>query len=608
MNPEADYVFEASWEVCNKVGGIYTVIKSKASRMMDLYKNYILIGPYFEHNARVDFVKVEPPPEFSKVFDNLKNEGIICHFGKWIEVKDKPFTILIDFNGIIHKKDTLKAQYWEDYGIDSLRGYWDFEEPSIWSYAIGRMLEQLKYELPNKKIVVQFHEWLSAFALLYLKKNCKDIATVFTTHATILGRTLASNGIDLYTVINTIDPIREAYNHNIEAKFLTEKAAALNADVFTTVSEITGIEAEKFFGRKPEVLVLNGLDIDKFPNFEDISIKHISSRDKIREFLTYYFFPYYIFDVTNNLIFYTSGRFEYRNKGYDIFIKALGRLNEYLKNECRGKNIEEIKHISVFFWIPMAHHGIRLDVFENKSLYMHIKGYVNSHTTEILSKIVYDFISKKQNISESLLLEHFFKDIKKDLESFTRKGNPPLSTHNVEEQNNPLMNDLRSNGLLNRKEDVVKIIIEPIYLDSADGFINLNYYDSMIGCNLGLFPSYYEPWGYTPLESAALGVPSLTTDLSGFGMYIKEKNLNKKGIFVLERFNKNEEEVLKNFVDIMLKFYHMEHSERVSCKLDAKSLATYADWKVLIENYLRSHNLALSNNADKRNNPLLKAK
>jgi glycogen synthase len=603
LTPEADYLFEASWEVCNKVGGIYTVIKSKAFQVMALYKNYLLIGPYFENNAKLDFMEIDAPQEFKDVFESLRKEGIICHYGSWVEVKGKPLTILIEFNNIYSQKNDLKGMFWNDYRIDSMRGGWDFEEPMLWSYCVGRLIERIKNSiLKDKTIVAQFHEWLSAFALLYLKKNCPGIATVFTTHATTLGRSISGNGVDLYSVFNTLDPLREAYNNNVEAKHLTERAAALNADIFTTVSEITGIEAEKFLGRKPEVLVLNGLDIDRFPSFEETSIKHITSRDKIRELLTYYFFPYYTFDVSKTLIFYTVGRYEFRNKGYDLLIKALGRLNNILKKERQNFSVhpEEAKNIAIMIWVPMENHGLKLEVLENKNYYMHIKNYVTANAPEILTRLIYDFIAKKDHIENNLLTENFLSDIKKDIVVFERKGIPPLSTHNIDESNNAIINCLKENQLLNRKEDIVKVVVEPVYLDGTDGFVDLTYYDAMVGCHLGLFPSYYEPWGYTPLESATLGVPALTTDLSGYGMFVKSKVTNSKGMMVLERLSKNEDYVINNFTKMLYDFSKLSHAERVECKLNAKMISSLADWKMLIENYVLAHNMAIQNNKEHR--------
>jgi len=594
MNPIADYVFEISWEVCNKVGGIYTVLTSKSEQMQAHYKNYFMVGPYFEQHAKLEFSEETPPEEFRQAFDELRREGIIYHYGTWDDIKGNPKVILVEFLGIVNQKDSLKGMFWNDYKIDSIKAQWDFEEPMLWSYSVGKLIHKLRdISLHDKKIVAQCHEWLSAFCILYLKKNCPNIATVFTTHATILGRTLSSNGIDLYNSLSHIDPVHEAYRFNVEAKFLTEKAAALATDVFTTVSEITGMEAEIFLSRRPDILTYNGLDIDKFPTFEDISIKHRISREKIREFLTYYYFPYYTFDLEKNLIFFTIGRYEYHNKGYDLLVKALGKLNAQLKNDATNPHT-----VTVFFWIPMEQHGLKIEVLENKNYYMHIKNYINANGTEILTRLIYDVISRKEHAEKGLVTDTFMQNLRKDLIAFERKGNPPLSTHNVDEQSNQLAVAFKQNGLFNSREDMVKVIIEPVYLDGNDGFIDLTYYDAIVGCHLGLFPSYYEPWGYTPLESIALGVPALTTDLSGFGLFVKKHEAHKDdnykdGVYLLERLNKSEETVIDKFADIMHKFTKFTQQQRIDCKLNAKNFSGLADWKIFVEYYVNAHNMAL---------------
>ena len=609
MIPSADYVFEVSWEVCNKVGGIYTVLISKIEQMRSYYKNYFLIGPYFEQHAKLEFTEELPPIEFAAAFETLRKEDIFCHYGSWDDVKTRPKIILIDFTKFVNRKNDIKERFWVDYQIDSLRGYWDFEEPSLWSYCVGRLIHEMASNtIKTSKIVAQFHEWLSAFGLLYLKKNCKNVATVFTTHATVLGRTLASNGVDLYGSINNINPIHEAYRFNVEAKHLTEKAAALNADVFTTVSEITGMEAEKFLSKKPDVLLYNGLDIDKFPSFEDISIKHKVSKERLKEFLSYYYFPYYAFDIDRNLIFFTVGRYEYHNKGYDILVKALGKLNELLKQDtlnqnASNQNSSKKQTVSVFFWIPMEQHGIKMEVLENKNYYMHIKNYVKNNDDEILNNLISNIISRKEHADSIILTANVMQDLRKDLLTFERSGNPPYSTHNIDEQNNQLVMAFKQNGLLNRKEDAIKVVVEPVYLDGNDGFIDLTYYDALVGCHLGLFPSYYEPWGYTPLESVAVGVPALTTDLSGFGLFVKNNkknmkfkdNINKmeEGVYLLERLNKSEDVLIDNCVNMMYNFIKLTPSQRVESKLNAKAFSEMADWKIFVEYYVTAHNLAL---------------
>ena len=590
---ESDYLFEVSWEVCNKVGGIYTVVKSKSSLMKENCKNYFLIGPYFEDNKNLEFEEAEAPDYIKKAFEEMNKIGIKCVYGKWT-IESEPNTILIDGKVLLKNKDELKKKLWEKFQIDSLYANWDFEEPMAWSYSIGLLLESIKKHIDKTdheaKISTHFHEWMSGFALLYLKEKNINIGTVFTTHATILGRTICGNGLNLYEMLNTINPEYEARRFNVIEKFTTERACANNADVFTTVSEITSIEAEKILGRKPEILVLNGLYIKEFPTLEETSIKHADNRDLIREFLSYFFFPYYSFDLEENLIFYVVGRYEYKNKGLDILTKALGRLNERLKRENSKKTI------SVFYWIPGDAKEIRKELLENKTFYRHIRNYILRHSEELQKNIIKNVLSQKESFDEKdIFSKEFIRENKKHLARFKRIGTPPLSTHHLgNEDKDPIMNGFKENGLLNREEDKVKVIQYPVYLNGVDGLIDLQYYDSLVGCHLGIFPSYYEPWGYTPLESAALGVPAITTDLAGFGRFIeKDERTNKKGLFVLKRYNKNEEDIINEFVKTLYNYINLTRHKRVENKIEAKSLAELADWKELIHNYFQAHNLAL---------------
>ncbi len=249
IEAKAELVLEVSWEVCNKVGGIYTVVKSKAEQMLHHYEGrYFTIGPYFYYRIKGDFTEERPPEKLISAFEELKQEGIICHYGKWL-IKGKPDTILIDSIGYFNHKDRVKGELWESFKVDSLMdSHFDFEEPVVWSYCAGKLIEKISNVEKNKKIVAHFHEWLAGAGLLYLKRNSIKVGTVFTTHATMLGRTLAGMNIDIYGKLGEIDATKEAYNSHIQAKFLMEVACANNAEVFTTVSEITGMEAEHFLG------------------------------------------------------------------------------------------------------------------------------------------------------------------------------------------------------------------------------------------------------------------------------------------------------------------------------------------------------------------------
>jgi len=589
MDKKADILFEVSWEVCNKVGGIYTVVKSKAAKIVETYgnNNYFLIGPYFASKAIGDFQEEMPNDSCKATFEELKKIGIICHFGKWL-IEGFPYVILIDFVNFRSRTNDIKTRLWEWNKVDSLKAGNDYDEPVAWAYAAGMLIDSLSHSYKGKKIVAQFHEWLAGAGLLYLKENNPKIGTVFTTHATILGRTLSSSDIDLYNVWEKIKPDEEAYKYGIEAKHLLEKASANSANVFTTVSEITGMEASHLLGRKPDVLLLNGLDISKFPTFEELMIKHRLQRDRIREFMLYYFFPYYTFDPKQTLIYFIAGRYEFRDKGIDVYIKALGQLNEKMKKSNSKKTI-----IS-FIWVPANFRNVKTELLENKTFYQDIKDGFEEVKDDVEKDIVYSFVSGNKISKEMLFDDEFLNEIKIRVARFVKKGTPPLCTHDLYDPNDTILNALKEAGLNNKQEDKVKIVYYPIYLSGADGLLNLNYYEAMEGAHLGIFPSYYEPWGYTPLEASALGVSSITTDLAGFGRYICTDCVqgDESGIFVLKRLNTKEEDIVGKLAQTMHKFAELPREQRVANKQEARKLASTCDWKNFIKNYIDAHDLA----------------
>lgn len=589
IKQKADYLFEVSWEVCNKVGGIYTVVKSKAEYFLEYYgEKYFAIGPYFIKKATGEFLDEIPPDELKKAFDNLKKQGIICHYGKWL-IKGSPNTILIDFTGFTNKRNEIKRKLWNDFKIDSLNSdYYEFDEPVLWSYAAGMLIEELS-KIFKGKIVAHFHEWLAGAGLLYLKKS--NIATVFTTHATILGRTIASDeSRDLYTTMQNINPDEEAYKYKIHTKYQTEKSAAQNADVFTTVSEITAMEAEHLLKRKPDVLLPNGLNLEKFPTLEDISIKHQKFKQKIKEFLFYYFFPYYRFNIDETYIFFIAGRYEFHDKGIDVLIKALGRLNEQLKKEKSKETVV------TFFWIPGNIRGIKSELLSNRRHFTDIKDSIDDSIHEVRNRLIYSIVSKAKIDEKKLFDKDVLEEIKRKILRLKKEGKPLLVTHDLYNENDdPILKHFKESNLNNEKEDRVKVVFYSIYLTGADGLLDTSYYESMLGSQLGIFPSYYEPWGYTPLEAGALGVASVTTDLAGFGRFIcaKCKQSKTPGIYVLKRHGRTEEETAEDLKNIMHNYIHFTKEERIKNKIEAKKAASLADWKNFIQYYIEAHNLAV---------------
>lgn len=585
-----DFVFEVSWEVCNKVGGIYTVVRSKVPKMLEYYKDgYLLIGPLFAGRHQGEFQEILPPEEFRQIFENLKQQGIFLHYGRWM-IEGEPKVILVDFSPFTNQKNEIKTELWKKYGIDSLTTqYYDFDEPVIWATAVGKLIGEFAKKFPEKKFVAHFHEWLSGAGLLYLKMNNIPVATVFTTHATVLGRAMASTRDDFYTVLDYGNVEEEGLKVGSKPKHQLEKASAHNASVFTTVSELTAYEAERVLKKKAEVLLPNGLDIERFLSFEEVTIKHQLFKRRIKEFTMYYFFPYYGFDLDETLVFFIAGRYEFKDKGVDIFIKALGKLNQRLMEE-RSK-----KTIVAFFWIPANIRGVKPELLESKTFYHDVKDLILENLEEIKEHITNDLVLQKKLDEESIFGESLLLSARKKVLRFLKKGKPPLATHNMyDEDKDSILNGFKSANLQNESTDRVKVIFYPIYLTSADGLLDLGYYESMIGSNLGIFPSYYEPWGYTPLETGALGVPSITTDLAGFGRFI-EKRINyggEPGIFILKRMHRSDEEAVNDLANFMYNFSQLPKEQRMKNKFEAKRLASLADWAILIKNYFDAHSMA----------------
>ncbi len=587
---ECDKLFEVSFEVCNRVGGIYRVLESKADKMIAHYKDrYFLIGPYYKEKARGEFKEEAPPSEIRKVFQKLEVEGIRCHYGKWL-IKGKPTTILVDFSDYFYKINDIKKELWENFTIDSLNTGYDYNEPVCWSYATGRVIREISAQYNSKKIVAHFHEWLSGAGLLYLKQSQSKVKTVFTTHATSLGRSMAFHNINFYSILNEISPDDEAKKYNVFPKHSIERASAKETDIFTTVSEITGIEAEKFLERKPDIILPNGLDIEKFLSFEDIVVKHRLQRKRLRNFVASYFFPYYTFDIEQTLFYFIIGRNELRAKGIDVFIDSLGLLNKKMREENSKKTIVS------FLFIPADTRGANPSLLENVEYFRDLQESMEGTMDDIEERILYHIVCEKELSKENLISEEYLLDIEKKLHRMHRKEeSPSLSTHHLNSLHDEIINKLKEADLLNRKEDKVKVIYYPIYLTGHDGLSNLNYEEALEACHLGVFPSFYEPWGYTPLEAAALGVSSVTTDLAGFGRFRQTlpTKKNKPGIYILQRENKDDKEVVKDLYSFLYKFMKTKRRERVENKIEARKIASKADWKNFVLNYIEAHNKAI---------------
>ncbi len=586
---EKSAIFETSWEVCNKVGGIYTVLKSKAAHMKSMFKeNFFLVGPYFPQGKQAAFEEKLPPEDIKLVFDELRHEGILCHFGKWL-IPSSPNVILVDYSGYSHKNNEIKKDFYEKFGIDSLGStYHDYDEPIVWSTAVGRMVEVYANSHKEDHVIVHCHEWLASGAGLYHKGKDSRVKVVFTTHATMLGRTLASVEHDFYNKLETYNPLEEAKRLGVHTKHQTEVAIAKTCDVFTTVSELTGDEAKFFLGRVPDVILPNGLDLRDFPTFEEISIKHKLFKRNILEFVQYALFPYYTFNLDDTIIMFTAARYEFRGKGLDVYIKALKQLDLALTKNFKGKTVVN------FFFVPTGSaHGIDPEILENKTFFEDIRESIVSSMPKVQDRLLYRTLANKKIIKSDLFDDNTLRELKRKINRFQKAGSPKLCSHIINEDNDAILKGFKQAGLTNSAENAVKVFLYPIYLTGADGLLDMDYYQCIQACQFGIFPSFYEPWGYTPVEAAALGDVTLTTDLSGFGRFVLSHYPKKanQGIHVLPRGKATDDEFAEILSKRLYEFAAYSKDERINQKMEAKRFSNKFDWEHLIVYYQKAYEM-----------------
>ncbi len=540
-----ELVFETSWEVCNKVGGIHTVISTKALNLVnELGDNYILIGPdvWREEVTNPEFIPDENLFAEWKIL--ASNEGLRVKTGRW-NIAGKPIVFLIDFTQYFGQQNEIFAKYWETYKLDSITGQWDYVEPALFGYAVGKVIESFtSFYHDRQNIVAQFHEWMTGTGILYIEKYVPWIATSFTTHATVLGRCIAGNSRPLYGKMKDYNPVQVAREFNVVAKQSLEKLSAIEADVFTTVSGITSKECSLFLGKDVDIVTPNGFEDSFVPPKEIFEERRQNARTKLRKVAE----AVLGYELPDNCMFIAnSGRYEFRNKGVDIFINSLGELN---KNELPRQCV-------AFILMPAYHKGPRQDLIE----FLYNNGPVNGIDRYLTHCLHYP-------------------------------------------ESDPVLHSINANGLNNQKDDIVKIIFVPSYLNGNDGIFNLSYYDLLIGFDLSVFPSYYEPWGYTPLESLMFSIPTVTTSLSGFGLWVKEYFKDPgNGIAIIERTDDNETSVVTGIRNFMKNFVGLSEEDIRQARIKAHEVSRIAMWDNLVRYYFEAYEIALEHSKVRRDEP-----
>jgi alpha-glucan phosphorylases len=530
-----DYLFETSWEVCNKVGGIHTVIATKALYLSGSFKknHHIHIGPDVWRDVDQNPEFTEDPTLFRSWRQAAAGEGLRIRVGRW-NVAGDPVAILVDFTTFISRKDEILTEFWKRFGVDSISGNWDYVESALFGYAAGKVIESFVryYVKPHEKVVAQFHEWMTGAGLLYVKMSNLPIGTIFTTHATVIGRCVAGKNIPLYDGLEGLDAGRLAHEYGVVARHSLEKATALASDVFTTVSEITARECRQFLGRDCDVITPNGFENSFTPDAEHYDECRRAAREKLISVASSMCGE----DLPENSVLVAiGGRYEYSNKGIDVFVDALGRLST---SDYAGRRIV------AFIMVPSGHNG------PDKELLAKLGGNGSLYTTQTSHYLMDDY------------------DI--------------------------VMRSLRQLNLNNHTGSKVDVFFIPTYLNGDDGIFNMRYYDLLVGMDLTVFPSYYEPWGYTPLESLAFSVPTTTTSLAGFGLWVREHcEEPHPGIAVIERNDANYSEVVDNVVARIREVAGLPAEGLAAWRENAKKVSEIALWRNNIVYYEEAYTQAI---------------
>ena len=544
-----DYIFEASWEVCNKVGGIYTVLSTRAKTLQEQFRDRIFfIGP--------DFWKGKENPLFTE-YDNLcaawkeyaaSHDNLSVRVGRW-NVPGEPIVILVDFQPFFAQKNDIYTEMWNRYQVDSLHAYGDYDEASMFAFAAGKVVESFyRYNLTDTdKVIFQAHEWMTGMGALYLQAAVPEIATIFTTHATSIGRSIAGNGKPLYDYLFAYNGDQMAQELNMQSKHSIEKQTAHYVDCFTTVSEITNNECKELLDKPADVILVNGFEDGFVPKGSTYTGKRKRARALKLRLASCLVGE--TFSDEDTLIISTSGRYEFKNKGINVFLEALNRLN-------RDKNLK--KKVLAFVNVP---------------------SWVGEPREELQQRM-------------------------KSKETFDTPLQCPFITHWLHNMTHDQVLDmLKYLNMSNAPESKVKVIFVPCYLDGNDGIWNMHYYDLILGYDLSVYPSYYEPWGYTPLESIAFHVPTVTTDLAGFGLWVNSLKGRfselADGVKVIHRTDYNYSEVADVIKDTVSDFSALSAAEIKKIRKNAAAIAEKALWKHFIQYYYEAYDIALRN-AEKR--------
>jgi glycogen(starch) synthase len=594
-------LIESAWEVCNQVGGIYTVIRSKVPATVPAWgERYCLLGPYFPNQAQGEF---EPLDEleihtasdpYTAAVRAMREQGYDVQIGIWL-VTGRPRVVLINPFQVYNRLGQLKADLWRHHGIPSPDNDDLLHQVIAFGHLSKVFIQHVTAQMDaGQRLLAHFHEWMTGVAIPDLRRERVPAHYVFTTHATLLGRYLAMNDPEFYDHLMRVDWQAEAKHFNIEPAVQMERAAAHGSHVFTTVSELTVRECIYLLDRMPDAVLPNGLNIERFVALHEFQNLHQQYKSKIHEFVMAHFFQSYSFDLDKTLYLFTSGRYEYHNKGFDLTLEALARLNYRLQHsELEGQ-------VVMFFITKRPYTSINPQVLERRAMLDEVQETCRAIERQVGERLFYAAAASQDHKLPELgaMVDDYWKlRYRRQLQSWKTNALPPVITHNlVDDQGDDILNFMRRARLLNHQHDRVKMVYHPDFVSPSSPLLGMEYGQFVRGCHLGVFPSYYEPWGYTPLECVARGVPAITSDLSGFGDYVLQTipDPEQKGIFVVHRQEKSFDESAEELTNMLWDFVQHSRRERIMQRNAVESSAELFDWKNLRVYYDRAYNLALA--------------
>ncbi|THH27267.1 hypothetical protein EUX98_g6924 [Antrodiella citrinella] len=589
-------LFESAWEVANKVGGIYTVIKTKVPVTVQEYGDrYCLIGPLSYKTAPMEVEAEEPSdPHLAATLDSMRSAGVKLLYGRWL-IEGAPHVLLFDTGSQYSRLDEWKGDLWNLAGIPTPPNDHETNETIVFGYIVAWFLGDYVARNMDTAVVAHFHEWQAGLAIPLLRKRHVDVTTVFTTHATLLGRYLCAGSVDFYNNLQYFDVDHEAGKRGIYHRYCIERSATHCADVFTTVSHITAYESEHLLKRKPDGVLPNGLNVVKFQAMHEFQNLHQTAKAKINEFVRGHFYGHYDFDLENTLYMFTAGRYEYRNKGVDMFIESLARLN------FRLKKANSKMTVVAFIIMPASTHSYTIDALKGQAVTKQLKDTVTEIQNRIGARLFEHAIrsngeSASLPTADDLLSDEDKVLLKRRIFALKRNALPPVTTHNMaDDSTDPILNQIRRVQLFNHSSDRVKIVFHPDFLNSNNPILGLDYEEFVRGCHLGVFPSYYEPWGYTPAECTVMGIPSVTTNLSGFGCFMQDliERPADEGCYIIDRRSQSVEDSVTQLTENMFTFCAKTRRQRINQRNRVERLSPLLDWKNLGIEYSKARQLAL---------------